>query len=191
MIPRTPLRRLIQRLWTATGWSFVGDPPKEDVAILVGAPHTSNWDYLAMLAIAGHAGLPVKFLGKHTLFKGPLGYLSRATGGIPVDRENPSTVVSEIVERIQAGERFLLVIAPEGTRARGAFWKSGFYRIAETAGIPLVLGFIDKPTKTGGLGPTIHPSDISQDMERIREFYEDKHGIVPRNRTEPRLREES
>lgn len=144
-----------------------------------------------MLAISWNFGINPKFLGKHTLFRGPLGYLIRATGGIPVDRSNPTGVVRDLVARARAGEKFLLVIAPEGTRKKGTHWKSGFYRIAELTGVPITLGFVDRPTKTVGFGPTFTPSgDLKADMDFVRAFYTDKHGIRPQNRTEPLLREE-
>ena len=88
-------------------------------------------------------------------------------------------------------EHFLLVLAAEGTRGKADFWKSGFYRIAQQTGLPIALGFIDGPTRTMGFGPTFLPTgDVSADMDRVRAFYADKHGIHPELRTEPRLREE-
>ncbi|MGH8826490.1 MAG: 1-acyl-sn-glycerol-3-phosphate acyltransferase [Jiangellaceae bacterium] len=186
------LRRWIARaLWRLAGWRFAGEAPPSDVGVLVGAPHTTNWDYISMLAISWNFGITPKFLGKHTLFRGPIGYLIRATGGVPVDRANPTGVVRDLVARAEAGEKFLLVVAPEGTREKATYWKSGFYRIAEKTGMPITLGFVDGPTKTVGFGPTFTPSgDLTADMDFVRAFYADKHGVRPQNRTEPRLREE-
>ncbi len=94
--------------------------------------------------------------------------------------------------RAGEAEHFQLIIAVEGTRTKKEFWKSGFYRMAQQAGVPMCLGFCDGPTKTLGYGPLMHPSgDVAADMDLIREFYADKHGVNPENRTEPRLREES
>ncbi len=169
----------------------MGSHPGNRNGILLGAPHTSNWDYVVMLAITWRFGITPKFLGKKSLFKGPIGVLSRATGGIPVDRDNPQQVVSEIVGRVAAGEEFFLVVAAEGTRKKGEYWKSGFYRIAQEAEMPITLGFVDRRTRTAGFGPTFTPSgNVATDMDAVREFYADKFGIHPKDRTEPRLRDE-
>lgn len=115
----------------------------------------------------------------------------RGLGGIPVDRKNPARVVDEVVARVHAGEVFGLVVTPEGTRGAGSHWKSGFYRIALQAGMPVTLGYVDRTTMTTGLGPTLElTGDIPADMNRIRAFYADKAGVRPALRTEPRLREE-
>ena len=96
-----------------------------------------------------------------------------------------------VIARVREGERFFLVVTPEGTRGRAAYWKSGFYRIARDTGLPVTLGYVDRRTMTAGLGPTMHVTgDVAADMDRIRAFYADKAGLRPENRTEPRLREE-
>lgn len=165
--------------------------PTDGVGVLVGAPHTSNWDFILMLAISWDLGIPVKYLGKKSLFKPPFGWFMRALGGIPVDRANPAGLVEAVVGRIEAGERFYLVVTPEGTRGKGRYWKSGFLRIATAANLPITLGYVDNPTRTTGLGLTFTPSgDVRADMDVVRAFYADKHGVRPALRTEPRLREE-
>lgn len=171
---------------------MVSEPIAQDGAgILVAAPHTSNWDLPHMLAITADAGISVKFLGKKALFVPPFGWLMRALGGIPVDRTSPRGLVEDLSARIRSGERFYLVISPEGTRSAGTYWKSGFYRIALDTGLPITLGFVDRTTMTAGLGPTFTPTgDVHADMDFIRAFYADKAGHVPARRTEPRLREE-
>ncbi|MFZ0530259.1 MAG: 1-acyl-sn-glycerol-3-phosphate acyltransferase [Propionicimonas sp.] len=187
------LRPLIARLyWAGSRYSMRSDPKTvESPAVLIGAPHTSNWDFVIMLAITWRLGFAPLWLGKHTLFKRPFGGFMRALGGIPVNRENPGRLVEQIVARVKEGQRFFLVVTPEGTRHRGKVWKSGFYRIALDANLPVVLGFVDSTTHTAGLGPTIHlTGDVNADMDRIREFYADKRGIHPEDFTPPRLREE-
>lgn len=160
-------------------------------SLLVGAPHTSNWDFVLMLAISWSTGIHVRWLGKHTLFAGPAGPVMRALGGIPVDRSDPSRVVDDVVARLAAGEVFSLVVTPEGTRGAGTYWKSGFYRIAREAGLPVTLGYVDRTTMTTGLGPSIDlTGDVRADMDVVRAFYADKSGLHPQLRTEPRLREE-
>jgi len=108
-----------------------------------------------------------------------------------VDRRDPSRVVAEIVSRLEAGERFFLVVTPEGTRSRGAHWRSGFYRIAREADLTVTLGYVDRTTMTTGLGPTFRlTGDVRADMDRIRAFYQGKTGVRPGLGTQPRLREE-
>jgi len=185
-------RTLARAYWSISRWTHRSEPlPPEGVGLLIGAPHTSNWDFVFMLAVTWQLGIQSRFLGKLSLFRGPLGPLMRALGGIAVDRRNPTGLVDDVVTRVRAGERFFLVVTPEGTRGRAAYWKSGFYRIALDSGLPVTLGYIDRRTMTAGLGPTIPlTGDVAADMDRIRAFYADKSGLRPENRTEPRLREE-
>ena len=175
-----------------SGWKLRTEPvPPDNVGLLIGAPHTSNWDFIMMLSITWSMGMSVKYLGKDSLFKAPFGGLMRALGGIPVDRKNPVGVVEDVVDRASTGEKFFLVITPEGTRAKGKFWKSGFYRIATEGNLPITLAYVDGPSKTCGLGPTFRPTgDVRADMDLVREFYADKTGIRAGLFTEPRLREE-
>lgn len=182
------VRPLIARaLLKLTRWKLVGVVPRR--GILVGAPHTSNWDFIAMLAIAWSSGVQPQVLIKESFFKGPLGPLLRALGGIPLDRSDPGPTIRAMLET--ADDSFLLCLAAEGTRSKGEYWKSGFLRISQQTGLPISLGFVDGPTRTMGMGPTFTPSgDVVADMDRVRAFYADKHGFKPENRTEPRLREE-
>jgi 1-acyl-sn-glycerol-3-phosphate acyltransferase len=173
-----------------SGWTLVGTMPTQ--GILVGAPHTSNWDWIATMLLAWSNRVQPKVLIKHSFFKGPLGPLLRATGGIPLDRGNPGDTIRALLADADGDDPFLLAIAAEGTRGKGEYWKAGFYRIAEQTGLSISLGFIDGPTRTIGVGPTFEPSgDLAVDMEFVRAFYADKQGIRPENRTEPRLREEA
>ncbi|GAA4284170.1 1-acyl-sn-glycerol-3-phosphate acyltransferase [Brevibacterium daeguense] len=185
-------RRLAARaFWSVSRWTLTTEPAPDRPTVLIGAPHTSNWDFVFMLGIAWRMDMNVRWLGKKSLFKSWRGPVMSALGGIPVDRESPSTVVAEVVERVRAGEVFGLVITPDGTRGAHSHWKSGFYRIARETGMPVTLGFVDRTTRTAGLGPTLELSgDIAQDMDGVRAFYADKAGIRPERRVEPRLREE-
>ncbi|WP_394162318.1 1-acyl-sn-glycerol-3-phosphate acyltransferase [Galactobacter valiniphilus] len=186
------IRRLVARaFWALSRWKLVSSPAPSKPTVLIGAPHTSNWDFALMLAIAWRQGIEVKWLGKDSLFKGWRGPLMRGLGGIPVDRANASGVVAEVVERVRSGEVFGLVVTPDGTRGGHTHWKSGFYRIALETGLPVTLGYVDRTTMTTGLGPTLRLSgDVRADMDRIRDFYADKAGFTPAQRVEPRLREE-
>jgi 1-acyl-sn-glycerol-3-phosphate acyltransferase len=183
---RSRLARFV--LWAAR-WKAVGDVPSSGV--LVGAPHTSNWDFVMMLLIMWRGDVTPRVLMKKELFRGPLGWLLHRLGGLPLDRDNPGAMVRELVREARSGEPFLLILAAEGTRTKGEYWKSGFWRIARSANLPIALAFIDGPTRTAGFGPTITATDdVVADMDRVRAFYRDKRGIRPERRTEPRLREE-
>ncbi len=185
-------RGLASAYWALSRWKLRLQPlPAEGAGLLIGAPHTSNWDFVLMLAITWRAGVSAKFLGKDSLFRGPFAPLFRALGGIPVDRANPHGLVRDLVARVAAGEQFYLVVTPEGTRAKTQFWKSGFYHIARETGLPITLGFVDRATMTTGLGPTIRVTgDTAADMDLIRAFYADKNGVRPELAGEPRLRDE-
>lgn len=160
--------------------------------ILVGAPHTSRWDWVATVLIAWANSRQPQLLIKHTYFRGPFGWVLLKTGGIPLDRENPGATIRALLKEAEGHQPFLLAIAAEGTRSKGEFWKPGFYRIAQQTGLPITLGFVDGPTRTLGMGPSFHPTgDVAADMDFVRAFYADKHGIRPELRTEPRLREEA
>ena len=187
------LRPLIARtFWASSRYTLRSEPLAiEGSALLVGAPHTSNWDFVFMLAICWRHGFAPLWLGKHTLFKKPFGPIMRAFGGIPVNRAHPGRLVEEVVSRMGTGKH-VLVVTPEGTRSLRKVWKSGFYRIATDAGLPVVLGYVDSATHTAGLGPSIMlTGDVVADMDVVRAFYADKRGIRPEFFTPPMLREES
>ncbi|KYH43799.1 acyl-phosphate glycerol 3-phosphate acyltransferase [Branchiibius sp. NY16-3462-2] len=185
-----PVRRSVTRgLLKATRWRLVGEMP--DTGIMVGAPHTSAWDWAAMLAIAWASSRRPQVLIKSSYFNGPAGAILRRTGGIPLDRANPGDTIRALLAEAKGSDSFLLVIAAEGTRSKGEYWKPGFLRISLQTGLPVTLGFIDGPTRTLGMGPTFTPTgDVAADMDFVRAFYADKYGVHPENRTEPRLREE-
>lgn len=161
------------------------------MCVLVAAPHTSNFDFPLMLAMAWQSGLNPVWLGKKEMFWGPLKPIYRRIGGIPVDRQNPAGLAERIAQLASDGHVSAIVIPPEGTRSKKKYWKSGFRRIAADAGIPIVLTYLDGPTRTGGYGPRFHPTDdVVADMDIVRAFYADKGGVKPKNFTPPLLREE-
>jgi 1-acyl-sn-glycerol-3-phosphate acyltransferase len=115
----------------------------------------------------------------------------RATGAVELDRANPGATIKSLLADAETDETFLLGIAAEGTRSKGEYWKSGFYRISQQTGLPITLAFLDAPSRTVGWGPTFAPTgDVVADMDRIREFFSDKTGFRPEFTTVPRLREE-
>ncbi|WP_110182074.1 1-acyl-sn-glycerol-3-phosphate acyltransferase [Nocardioides solisilvae] len=186
MLIRRTFARTVLR---AARWRVVGEVPR--TGIMVGAPHTSNWDWVATMLMMWSREVTPRILIKEELFRGPLGWLLRATGGVPVDRVNASEVVAELADHLGRDETLVVAIAAEGTRTRSEHWKSGFYRLAQQTGLPVALGFIDGPTRTLGFGPTVQVTgDVRADMDLVRAFYADKRGLRPEHRTEPRLREE-
>ena len=175
----------------ASRYRIVGEPPTAPVCVLVAAPHTSNWDFPLMLAMAWRSGLRPVWLGKQEMFRGPAAPLFRRLGGIPVDRRNPAGLADRVARLASDGTVSAVVIPPEATRAKGTYWKSGFRRIAADAGVPIVLTYLDGPSRTGGFGPAFEPTDdVTADMDRIRAFYADKRGVKPDRFTPPLLREE-
>lgn len=168
-------------------WKLV-DGPMPPKAVIVGAPHTSNWDGIIALSAAYVLGLRFRWLGKQSLFDSPLAPLMRATGGIPIDRTRRKSIVDQVAEQFAAHERFYVIITPEGTRRRVPYWKSGFYHIAQTAGVPLMLSILDFGRREVGVGRILMLSgDIDADMAQIREFYADRLPRHPARAGEIRL----
>jgi 1-acyl-sn-glycerol-3-phosphate acyltransferase len=187
MVVRPRLARTVLRL---ARWRTEGKLPTH--GIVVGAPHTSNWDWVVSLLLAWSQSRHPRIMVKKEFFVGPLGPIMRATGAVSIDRANPAADIKQLVELIEASDDFLLTIAAEGTRSKAAFWKSGFFRLSEQTGLPVTLAFIDGPSRTVGSGPTFMPTgDVAADMDMIRAFYADKRGLHPAKRTEPRLRHEA
>ena len=186
------IKKLLARLIIFIArYKVVTEPPTEKVSVLIAAPHTSNWDFFLMLAMAWHLGLDPRWLGKKEMFAAPIAPLFRKLGGTPVNRDNPAGLVEDLIKESKESGRITLVIPAEGTRTKKEYWKSGFYRIARGADIPLLPSWLDGPTRTGGIGEPIPLSgDVKADMDLIRAFYADKRGVKPENKTEPLLREE-
>lgn len=148
--------------------------------MVIFAPHTSNWDFPILLLVRSAYGRPVSYLGKHTLFRPPFGWFFRATGGIPVVRHERHNVVGEVVRVMEERDTLWLAMSPEGTRDKTDHWKTGFYRIARAARVPVLLAFIDAAHRECGLGGLVELSgDEERDLARLRAFYETKRGIHP------------
>lgn len=159
-------------LYMHCGWRVAGEPPDVAKLVAIAAPHSSNWDVIWGLLIKLGLRLDVRFIGKREAFFWPLGPVLRSFGGIPIDRRHAQNVVREMAELFAANERLWLAIAPEGTRKKVKEWKSGFWRIARAANVPILPVYFHYPEKTIGFGPLIYPSDdLDADMARIREFY--------------------
>ncbi len=172
-------------------WTFVHEEIPQKV-VLIGAPHTSNWDSILMLMAFWKVERPIRWLVKDSAASAPfLGRIVRALGGISTDRSSHHGLVSSLVENAEKAQTFTLIIAPKGTRSPRTYWKSGFYRICLETGMPVQFGFIDRTTMTYGWGEAIHlTGDVEADMTHIRSFYEGKTGFHPKKASVPRLRAE-
>lgn len=167
----------------------MGEVPSLPKMIIIGAPHTSNWDFVFFLGALHHFDLHVSYLGKSELFRPPFGWIFRKLGGIPVDRTKPGGVVEQARAAFEAVAEMILVIAPEGTRSAAREWKTGFMKIAEAARIPVVLAAVDGVDKTVTIGPALSVEDGF--MDRVREFYATQRGYRPNKKTPVRLRGET
>jgi 1-acyl-sn-glycerol-3-phosphate acyltransferase len=184
---------LLARFWLFLWrWNTVArSEPMPDRCVVIAAPHTTNWDFPITLAMAKVSGVRISWLGKDSLFRGPMGPVMRWLGGVSVDRAAAGGMVAALAHELRSRDQLALVVPAEGTRSRTEYWKSGFYRIAEQAQVPVVLAYVDRSTRSGGFGPAIEiTGDISADMSRIREFYDGKTGLKADRFGPVRLREE-
>lgn len=169
-----------RRLLALFGWRVIGQLPEEPRFVLIVAPHTSNWDFwigvLAKIAI----GLDASWLGKHTIFFFPVAGLLRWFGGEPVDRSTNQGIVETAIERFRTRNRWVLAMAPEGTRKRVERWKTGFYRVAIGAGVPILTVAFDYSRRVVDLGTLYRPTgDEEADMRAIRGRYSSTMARVP------------
>lgn len=171
------LGRLILRLG---GWEMVGEIPPLEKAVFIAAPHTSNWDGFWFIVYKFAIDVKVSFLGKHTLFWWPLGSLLSGLGCIPVDRSAASDIVTQLVKAFEKEDHLFLALAPEGTRKWKPHWKTGFYRIAKAAGVPIVLAFIDYRERRIGIGPILPDNgSVAGDLGYLRDYYAQFEGRRP------------
>jgi 1-acyl-sn-glycerol-3-phosphate acyltransferase len=159
-------------LFRLCGWKTEGRVHQPPRFVVIAAPHTSNWDALVMVAAAYIFRVKMQWFVKAEAFFFPLGPILRFFGGIPIDRSASHNMVGQAVERFRQSDRLILAVPPEATRKRTAFWKTGFYRIARGAGVPIVLGYLDYRRKVAGLGPAFMPTgDIEADFKVFEKFY--------------------
>jgi len=173
-------------LFGLLGWQLIGDLlPHVPKAVLVLAPHTSNWDGFYGLLFALAKKLPLRFVIKREAMVFPLGLLLRSMGAVPIDRKHQrgrgeEGMVTAMADLFKDRSSLLLSIAPEGTRGKVKRWRHGFYRVAEQAGVPIRLFFIDYGKKHIGFGPVFYPTgNIEEDLKEIQAFYKDKQGKYP------------
>jgi len=174
------IRWLGRNLLRIAGWRVEEPAPDAPKYVLVAAPHTSNWDFVITLAAGMALGIRPHWVGKHTLFKPPFGWLMRALRGIPIDRRAASNMVAQLAAQFDERDHLVLVMPPEGTRGLAPYWKSGFHRVAIAAGVPIALGYVDFSTKTAAIGPLFTPTgDVRADMDVVRAFYANRRGRFP------------
>ena len=162
-----------------TGWRVVGGAPTVPKYVLIAAPHTSNWDFPVALMVCFALRLRVYWMGKDSLFPPLVGGVMRWLGGIPVNRARSGNLVQATVGAYNSNARLIVIVPPEGTRSKVTQWKTGFYYIAQGAGVPIALGYLDFRKKEAGLSRMIQPSgDIAADMVEIQAFYA---GITGKN----------
>lgn len=162
----------------AGGWRIEGDWPAHiPKMVLVAAPHTSNWDGVNMLAAAGYYRVPLKWMGKKELTEGPFGGVVKWMGCVPVDRDAKADLVRQMTVAFAAAPAMVLAVAPEGTRAKSAGWKSGFYHIAHGAGVPIVMSVLDYGAKKISLSGALIPGgDYEADLALIKSHYAEARG---------------
>ncbi|MBV6475657.1 MAG: lysophospholipid acyltransferase family protein [Rhodocyclaceae bacterium] len=182
------LSRLSRLLLGLFGWRVVFVPPPAPKAVVIVYPHTSNWDFPIGVLARAVIAIPIGFIGKDSLFRPPFGGLFRWLGGIPVNRRQSTGFVAQMVDLFARRDGLYLAIAPEGTRGKVDRWKSGFYRVALAAGVPLGLAFIDYSRREVGISHWLTLSgDEAADMARLRECYAGRRGRRPQLEGDIRL----
>jgi 1-acyl-sn-glycerol-3-phosphate acyltransferase len=165
-----------------TGWKTVGTLPKNTSFVMIAAPHTSNWDLPFLLTVSFALKAKPYWMGKEQIFKPPFRRLMMWMGGIPIDRSKSNNMVEYTANLLKQSNELVITVPPEGTRSKVNYWKTGFYHIANQAGVPIVLGFLDYKKKVGGILGSFNTSgDIDKDMAEIKAFYQDISGKNPSN----------
>lgn len=164
------------------GWKIIGHKPVNITKyVIVVAPHTSNWDFAVGYCTKHIEDLHPDFLAKNSLFKIPLvGWFLRNMGGHPVDRSKKMNMVDVMVEKFATHDKFIMAITPEGTRSYSPDWKTGFYRVAERANVPIVLAGIDYGKKALTFSePFFASGDLEADIEKMKAFFRTMKGKHP------------
>jgi 1-acyl-sn-glycerol-3-phosphate acyltransferase len=185
----TPMMRFCRFILSLFGWRVVQNLPPTNKFVMVGAWHTSNWDFpLAVLAM-GAMGIKLNFIGKQELLQGPLGGLMKRLGVIGVDRAKTTNFTQKIAELYKTMDELRVVVPAEGTRSKAEYWRTGFYYIALEAKVPIAFAFIDAATKTIGVdGYFIPTGKRDEDLQKVIDFYKDKRGLKPHKQAEIKFR---
>ncbi len=190
-VPTTPAQRFFSWFFGLWGWKAILEPPTGKKYVLVGYPHTSNWDFFPALAWIWSTGVRGSWVGKAELFQGIMKPIMTALGGIPVDRDKSRNFVQKVADIFEAREELFLIIAAEGTRSKTEYWKTGFYYIALEAKVPLALAYMDWKRKEIGIGAYFMPTgDLEADWQEIKGFFTGKTGRDPSKQSPIRLKSE-
>ena len=169
------VQRILLGLYRWKGWKIEGRRPDCEKFIILGAPHTSNWDFVFFLGAANQLGIKPSFMGKTSLFKWPMTNFMLDMGGVPVDRTKRGKYVDQVAAAFEASDELALVIAPEGSRTFKGAWRTGFYHIAMAAGVPIVPAWVNNKTMRGGMGEAMMPTgDYRADLAYLAAFYREK-----------------
>ena len=184
------LKKFADFVLKLSGWTVDVTLPAEKKFVIIGAPHTSNWDLIITLLCIWSVQKKIHWVAKDQIFIGPFNYIFRRLGGIPVDRASANGFIRQIADRYKQQDELIIALTPEGTRAKTDHWKTGFYYIAKAANVPICLGFADYSSRTFGFGKMLYPGeDIEKDFEIIAAFYQDKKGLYPENQGPVRIRQ--
>lgn len=196
-LPRSPslstrlVRVLCRALLALVGWRAMELHPPPPKAVIVAAPHTSNWDGVLMLLAAGALGIRMRWALKAEATRGPIGWLLLRLGALPLRRDGNLGTVEQLTAAFEERDELLLAIAPAGTRSLTEHWRSGFYHLARAARVPMLLGVVDYGARRAGTGPLVRVSDdVGADMDAIRAFYSTTRARFPERTTPARLRDE-
>jgi len=175
------IQYLSNKILQKFGWELVGDLPDSDQYIIIVGPHTSNWDFFLGILVRSALGVKVRFLGKHQLFRFPIGWLFRALGGMPVFRNRDNNLVDQVVEMYHNHPAFILGLAPEGTRRTINRWRTGFYHIACKAEVDIVMIGFDFQSREIRIRESFTPNgDVDKDFPIILDFFRDIDGCYPK-----------
>jgi 1-acyl-sn-glycerol-3-phosphate acyltransferase len=172
-ILKSVLRGLSIFILKILGWKTEGKIPKDlKKCVMIAAPHTSNWDLPFTLMTAFALDAKVYWMGKEQIFKPPFRRIMMWTGGIPVNRSTSTNMVQASIDAIKENDQLFLIVPPEGSRSKVTYWKTGFYHIAQGAGVPILMGFLDFKRKTSGIAGTYNTTgDLEVDMNHIKSIY--------------------
>ncbi|MCA9980629.1 MAG: 1-acyl-sn-glycerol-3-phosphate acyltransferase [Anaerolineales bacterium] len=186
-------RNFAQLVFKLIGWEMGGRVPQHRKCVIIAVPHTSSVDFFMMILMSWHFGFRINWMGTSGLFRWPFGWFFRRLGGIPIYRQERRNTVEQVVAALNEADDMFLVLSPEGTRSHRDHWKSGFYRMAEGANVPIYLGYLDFATKRAGVRPEpVFPTgDIEADMAEIGAFYEGMEGFKRGQVSKPRLNPQS
>ncbi|MGE5415725.1 MAG: 1-acyl-sn-glycerol-3-phosphate acyltransferase [Acidobacteriota bacterium] len=181
-LPNWLMKSISKAYYRATGWRVEGRIPSDiPRCMIIGVPHTSNYDFGYARGLFYIIDRPVKYIVKEELLQTPLGWFFKATGAIGVSRDKSQNMVARMVELFESSENMCILLSPEGSRQSSGKWRTGFYYAALQAQVPIVLATLDYKKKTAYVGFSVYPTgDYEQDMEQVKEYFQ---GITPKNMT--------